>query len=237
MTKIDPGFPVPQITVEFVEFLDELGNPRQYNRFYPGESAMVRIHARNDGGSADIAVSLKLDDDGIGPPAYDSHQTVPSEDIRRFFATTTGAAEVFEFLWEVPPDPSTNLYDYSIEFHDQTNTLGYYLGGWVSDAFALCGPIHLLAPADGAYVENPPVLMWHPGCDDVFAAEFSLDPQFSGPTRVTPILSSPSYSIPVTIWNRIPRFTTIYWRAKGADTLGISPGIHTSFEAWSFTKY
>ena len=235
MTKLDPDFPVPRITIESVKFLDEFGSPRQYNRFYPQERILVRIRARNDGDIADVAVSLKLDDDGVEPLAYDSHATTPPEDITSFFAGT-GGVEIFEFLWEVPSDPSTNLYDYSIEFHDQTNTLGYYPGGWVSDAFAVCGPIHLLVPADGAYVENPPVLMWHPGCDDVFAVEFSLDPEFRGAKRMTPILSSPSYSIPATVWNRIPRFTTIYWRAIGADTFGVSPGIHTSIEAWSFIK-
>ena len=183
-----------------------------------------------------LLVSLKLDDDGVGPPAYDSHAIAPPEDIVSYFAGA-GGVQIFEFLWEVPSDPPTNLYDYSIEFHDQTDTLGYYLGGWVSDAFAVCGPIHLLVPADGAYIDGPPTLMWHPGCDDVFAVEFSLDPNFLGPRRMTHLLTSPSLSIPSALWARVPHDTTIYWRVLGADTFGVSPGIHTSIEAWSFTKY
>jgi peptidoglycan/xylan/chitin deacetylase (PgdA/CDA1 family) len=130
MSKIDPGFPVPIITIESVEFLDEFGNPRPCDPFFVGERILVRVTARNDGDGADVAVSLKLDDDGIEPFVYDSHQALPSENIVGFFATTTGSAETFEFPWEIPDVASTNLFDYSIEFHDQTNTLGFSLDGW-----------------------------------------------------------------------------------------------------------
>lgn len=237
MTNIDPDFSVPEIVIESVEFLDEFGNTRMYNRFYQGERILVRVTARNLGDGAYVAVSLKLDDDGIEPFAYDSHQAIPSEDIVRFFAATTGSAETFEFLWEAPADASTGLYDYSIEFHDQTNTLGFSLSGWVADMLAVCGGIHLLGPVDNTFIGSPPTFTWEPGCSEIFVVEFSFDPGFGAAKRSTPILSAPTYTVPQGVWNGVPRFRSIYWRVRGAEIDVAPPVLHTSAEVRSFRKY
>ena len=236
MTKIDPAFPVPRITIESVEFLDEFGRPRVYNRFYVGERILVRVTARNDGDSAGVAVSLKLDGDGVGPFAYDSHQTIPSEDIVRFFATTSGSGEAFEFIWEVSSDTTTNLYDYSIEFRDQTDTLGFAVSGWAPDALAVCEGIHLYGPGNGSYLTDPPVFTWQPGCSDLFIVEFSFDPAFGTAVR-SPVLSTSTYTPPQALWNGVPLYRTIYWRVRGAETVLTPPTINTSAEAWSFLRY
>jgi hypothetical protein len=237
MTKIEPDFPVPIITVESVEFLDEFGAPRQHDRFYLGESILVRVTARNEGDGADVAVSLKLDDDGIEPFAYDSHQALPSEDIVRFFATTAASAETFEFRWEIADDASTDLYDYSVEFHDQTNTLGFSLGGWAPDMLEVCGGLRLLGPADGSTLTGRPTFTWQPGCNDIFVVDFSFNPAFRGAVRTTPILSTSTFSLPRRVWKRTPRRRTIYWRVRGAER-GVTPlVVNTSAEVWSFLRY
>jgi hypothetical protein len=64
----------------------------------------------------------------------------------------------------------------------------------------------------------------------------SHDPLFLGAKRRSPVLSSFSLSIPAAPWSRVPRYATMYWRVKGADSLGVSPGILLSAETWSFIK-
>jgi len=237
MTKLDPNFPVPEIVVEAVEFLDEFGSPREFNSFHAGETMLIRLHARNDGAGAEVTVSLRLDDDGTEPIAYDSHLAAPLGDVSRFFPTTTGEAETFEFLWSVPSDASAGAYGYLVEFHDQTYTLGYSLGEWIGDAFTVCGNVRLLLPADGAFIMQPPGFNWDPGCDNIFVVEFSFYPEFTGARRLTPIISGPEYAFPAAVWDRIPRFRRVYWSVWRADTSGVCPGIRVSEEIRTFRRF
>jgi len=238
MSKLDPTFPVPEITVESVEFLDEFGASTPGGKFYPGERMIIKVSARNDGAGADVALSLRLDiDGGIKPLVYNSRWTVPSEDIRRYFPPTTGSTETFEFLWEIPPDAAAGSYDYEIKFRDQAYVLGYALGEWVNDSFVVCDNIHLLWPSDGALIQDPPTFYWDAGCANIFVVDFSFDPGFNAGIRTTPILSTSSFAIPPSVWNRVPLYRRIYWRVRGADT-NIAPlSVITSEEVWSFWKY
>lgn len=238
MTALDPGFPLPEITVESIEFLDSSGNPRQDNSFHPGETITVRITARNDGEGADITLSLALDDDGGAEPlVYDSHQTVLPEDIQRYFPPTTGSPETFEFLWEIPSGASAGAYDCAVEFHDDPYVLGFAFSGWNNDVFTVCDNIRLIGPANGAFLENSPTFSWDPGCDTLFVVQFYFNPGSGYILGTTPVLSEPSFVIPAWVWNFLPAYRRIYWRVWGADENVTPIRIEVGEEVYSFVKY
>jgi peptidoglycan/xylan/chitin deacetylase (PgdA/CDA1 family) len=237
--KLDPAFPVPDIVIESVEFLDNTGNLRDGNIFKEGETLTVRVRARNNGQGANVALSLRLDNDGgTEPRIYDSHQTNPSQDIRRYFPTTiTDSPVAFDFRWQIPVNAAEGAYDYAVEFHDQTYVLGYALSGWVEDIFTVRRSLRLLGPLEGSNLSMPPTFLWNPGCNNRFVVDFSLDPTFATTLRSTRALTTPSFSVPASTWNRIPKYNIIYWRVRGADA-AVSPiQIETSRETWWFIRY
>ncbi|MBI4830488.1 MAG: polysaccharide deacetylase family protein [Candidatus Lindowbacteria bacterium] len=238
MRKLDSDFPLPDIVIESVEFLDDLGNPRANNLFDEGETATVRVLAHNNGEDANVILSLNLDiDSGLAPLIYESHQTSPSQDIHRYFPTTTGTPEVFEFQWQIPPGAESGVYDYSLEFRDDTYILGYALTGWVEDSFNVCANIHLLGPPKGSNLSARPTFSWNPGCNSSFVVDFSYDAAFATTVRTTPVLTTSSFPVSTTTWNKTPKNKRIYWRVRGAD-LSVSPvEIETSQETWWFVRY
>jgi hypothetical protein len=100
----------------------------------------------------------------------------------------------------------------------------------------VCAPIHLLAPPDGAIFPTTPTLCWGPSCNTDFVIEFSFDPDFTSIFAQTPPITGHLFPVPLTFWERVPKYRTIYWRVKG-ENRNISPrGTHTSEETWSLQR-
>lgn len=239
MRKLDPSFHLPDIAIESVEFLDSAGNSRGNNTFKEGETVTVRVLARNDGQGANVILSLSLDNDGgLEPVVYDSHQINPPQDIRRYFPTTiTDSPVAFDFHWQIPAGATEGAYDCMVEFRDEAHVLGYALSGWVEDIFTVCRSIHLLGPLDGSNLQTPVTFSWTAGCNNRFVVDFSFDPTFASTLRSTRVLTTSSFSVPASTWNRIPKNKIIYWRVRGADAAVSPVRIETSRETWWFVRY
>ncbi|RJP18915.1 MAG: hypothetical protein C4520_13640 [Candidatus Abyssobacteria bacterium SURF_5] len=103
-------------------------------------------------------------------------------------------------------------------------------------AVAATEEIHLLKPLNYSYKEGSPTFEWSPGSDDRFKIEYSFDPNFGRILWRTPLLSTPSYKVAASEWDRLPAERRVYWRVKGGSSTDGSGAIHTSAEVWSFWK-
>jgi hypothetical protein len=94
-----------------------------------------------------------------------------------------------------------------------------------------------VSPEDGAFPSSAPTFTWIVFGGDTNA--FKLDFAFSlaGPVYTTPVIWGTSWSMPRSVWNRIPSGSTIYWRVKGADLADTPLTILYSDEnLWYFHK-
>lgn len=102
--------------------------------------------------------------------------------------------------------------------------------------------IHLLGPADLSTFSSPPSFSWSldGGADNVFAVDASLTPGFeqyySTYEDLSQLVRETDWTMPLSVWNKIPSGKQIYWRVRGAD-LDVTPlTIIASDEIWSFDK-
>jgi len=102
--------------------------------------------------------------------------------------------------------------------------------------------MNLASPVSGAVLSAPPVFEWTAteGIDGVYAVDFSLSPFFDKYWSTFEQLGQPlyttSWSVPSSIWNRLPSDTPLYWRVRGAD-LDQKPLVAVfSDEIWFFRK-
>jgi hypothetical protein len=63
-----------------------------------------------------------------------------------------------------------------------------------------------------------------------------MAPSLSGPLYSSPKLYEPTWTMPTSIWNRIPSGSYVYWRVRGADLDYWPLTIITSDEVWWFYK-
>jgi PKD repeat protein len=106
----------------------------------------------------------------------------------------------------------------------------------VPDAIEVYDTIRLLAPANGAYVQEPPTFRWSGSVNNQFRAEYSYDPTFARVLASTPILTRSSFTVPLPVWEGVPTYKKIYWRVRGANSDVTPLEIHMS-EVWTFWKY
>ena len=139
----DPAVSLPKITVTSVTYLDpSTGKPLAANQLVPGQSVRVHVTATNAGLSLVVVAGLRLDSDSI--PAngivYDSHLTVPGQDIQTTFAPGT---KTFDWTWQVPASAAVGQYYADLQFHDQRYVLGFKDSGW-QQAFSVAAPASVL---------------------------------------------------------------------------------------------
>ncbi len=101
--------------------------------------------------------------------------------------------------------------------------------------------ITLNSPQNLANVSSPPTFSWTPdgGTNCVFAVDLALSP--TGPIYSTyenmhqPIHVT-TWTMPASIWNKIPSGKRVYWRVRGADMDVVPRNIITSNSVRSFYK-
>jgi peptidoglycan/xylan/chitin deacetylase (PgdA/CDA1 family) len=80
MRQLDSGFPVPDIAIDSIEYLDAAtGNPLTDAEALQGQDVVISVTATNRGSPVMVSASLNLDSDSDHENglAYDSHQTSP----------------------------------------------------------------------------------------------------------------------------------------------------------------
>ena len=127
LSKIDPAFQVPIITLDSVEFLDSIGNP--ISQIDACQEVFVRVVASNLGPDTDVVVSLNIDDmDHTNGVLYDSHQ-VGSDKIVRINSGNNSFDQTWQ--WVIPCNTSGPL-EYILGFHDQNYVLRFHSSDWQS---------------------------------------------------------------------------------------------------------
>lgn len=102
--------------------------------------------------------------------------------------------------------------------------------------------IVLVSPQNSAQLSSPPTFTWTTdgGRDNSFAVDGSLSAGFtnywSTYNNGGKILKGNSWTMPLSVWNRIPPGTRMYWRIRGTDSAHQPLVILFSDQTWSFTK-
>jgi len=102
--------------------------------------------------------------------------------------------------------------------------------------------IYLESPSDQVDLSSPPVFVWSPdgGIENVFAVDFSFSPGFttyySTYEHLHLLIRQENWSMPITIWNRIPNNSYVFWRVRGADMNEAPLKLVTSLETRWFHK-
>ena len=144
MRKVDPHFPLPQITVDGIDVFDKAGG-RIETLLRPGDTVSVRVDVRNSGDPFDVQASLRVAAGGESGPLYDSH--AQGVDVTLYLAGHT--TQRFEYDWTIPVNAIEG--DYRVEFavYDRYRVLEFFRSG--GDALE---PIHVRA-ASGAGSTQP----------------------------------------------------------------------------------
>ncbi len=102
--------------------------------------------------------------------------------------------------------------------------------------------IALQSPADQVTFSSRPTFSWsaNGGANDVFAIDLSYTPTFvstwSSYDNMHQLIRGTSWTLPLSIWNKIGSGSRVYWRVRGAD-LAVQPlSITTSGQVRSFYK-
>ncbi len=121
------------------------------------------------------------------------------------------------------------------------NSLSFGMANCELSADAGLTQINLVSPEGVPTLSAPPTFFWtvDGGTSNVYAVDFSIPPNvplWSTQANLHQLIYDTSWTMPSTIWNKIPSGKTVYWRVRGAD-LDVSPRvIVTSDEVRSFVK-
>jgi hypothetical protein len=114
-----------------------------------------------------------------------------------------------------------------------------------SDTFQIEGSlaaINLQSPANLATLTSPPTFTWtaNGGADNVYAVDASLTPGFtkywSTYNNMRLLIRDTRWTMSLSVWNKIPTGTPIYWRVRGVDMAASPRPLIKSAQTWSFTK-
>ena len=134
MSKVNPDFAVPSITIDSIKFVDKASG-QILTKVSPGQPVKVRVSATNSGSPQDVVLSVNIDDlDTTNGLLYDSHQTTPAQDLTFSFGKETVEKD---FDWTVPAATSTSTLKVIAGFHDTYYVLGYAYSSWDSNTIAV----------------------------------------------------------------------------------------------------
>ena len=122
MRRVDPDFPLPNISLDGFSILDSAGDER--SRFYPGETLTITLDAFNWGSPTDVRATLQVT--GTSSTIYNSHWISPTEDV--VVQPFSYSSDPTEFTYRVSLSETAIVGDYSYSFNifDIYYLLDYY---------------------------------------------------------------------------------------------------------------
>ncbi|RJP17128.1 MAG: hypothetical protein C4520_17560 [Candidatus Abyssobacteria bacterium SURF_5] len=102
--------------------------------------------------------------------------------------------------------------------------------------------IDLVSPADLAVVTSPPTFTWAAdgGANNKFAVDVSASPGFatyySTYEDLGLMIGTNSWTMPLSVWNKVPVGVQLYWRVRGVDLNHTPRTIITSTGSRRFTR-
>jgi peptidoglycan/xylan/chitin deacetylase (PgdA/CDA1 family) len=120
MRKVDPGFPIPDITVDSVQV--RLADDTPDSCFSPGETITFAVTATNHGDTVATQAALYLDDDADHADSY--YHGVTSEHL------ANSESKRFQFALTLPDNVDLGHHDYAVDFDDEYGVLGFKHSGW-----------------------------------------------------------------------------------------------------------
>ena len=121
MRAIDPNFPLPDITIDSVEYFHQDGTPG--TTFSRGETITVAVTASNDGDPVNVQVALQLDDD-------DDHSGSLYYNNALSGSLGNGETKTFNFVVTLPDDVALGQHYYAVPFRDEYDVLGFKYSDW-----------------------------------------------------------------------------------------------------------
>ena len=146
MRRLDPEYPIPDISLTSIEIRDAEGRLR--TKLVPGELASVTASARNSTTASAVDASVQLVIERGGEVVYDSHLQLPSEDVVLSPFPNNSEDQSIQYSWQIPNDAALGNYSYLFCVNDITDLLTLFCSG----------PSPLVELA-----ESPVSILAHPG--------------------------------------------------------------------------
>lgn len=122
MRRVDPEFPLPNISLDDFSIIDSAGFER--TKYYPGETLSITFLANNWGSPVDIQGTLQLS--GTSSIIYNSHWLSPTEDIiLEPFANDSEPAQ-FTYVVSLSETIPIDEYQCSFNVYDSSYLLNFY---------------------------------------------------------------------------------------------------------------
>jgi peptidoglycan/xylan/chitin deacetylase (PgdA/CDA1 family) len=131
LRRVDPDFPIPDITLGAVQVLNAGGTPGSW--FCPGETITLTVAVTNNGDPVTASIALHLDDDADHSAVYYSKVTA----ARLPSAQTTTLTYPFYLPGNLAPGPHYAAFS----FHDEHQVLGFGHSDWLAP-FTLADTCH-----------------------------------------------------------------------------------------------
>jgi peptidoglycan/xylan/chitin deacetylase (PgdA/CDA1 family) len=213
MRRVDPDFPLPNITLYNYTTYDDSGGIR--DRFYLGEPITMTARVSNWWSPVNVTGALNLS--AGSDTMYDSHTQDPIADVHLDPLPYGSNSGVFSYAWRIPETAPTGLYSYTLDVKDEFFLLGYYDSG-ARPAFTVeAPPISLLMSPEEIILspnENTE-LVFTVSYSGVDAEQMVLTVSLSSGLTVT-------QAIPSVLWTEYPIGSWV--QAKGCS----NPCIQTS---------
>jgi peptidoglycan/xylan/chitin deacetylase (PgdA/CDA1 family) len=179
MRRLDPAFPLPNISAKSFQAKDAFGRAR--TQFYPGEALTLAYEVYNWEIStlADGTIGRLALQNGTAT-AYDSH--LAANDVAIVPFSGSGAVSAFQYAWNIPMGPEApGSYTYKPAITDPTGLLGYYQPAPAAAFEVIVKPIGVtMAPARLPVLGEALTLTFTVRMDDSQAASDTyLDVSFS----------------------------------------------------------
>ncbi|MBI5117115.1 right-handed parallel beta-helix repeat-containing protein [Candidatus Poribacteria bacterium] len=117
--------------------------------------------------------------------------------------------------------------------------MGYHYGLFVPSGLT---QINLLSPANQSVLSSAPTFTWTAdgGASSVYAVDLSYSANFSSYwstyNNMHQLIDQTSWTMPASIWNKIPHGKLVYWKVRGADLDHTPLEVIYSVEVRSFNK-
>jgi hypothetical protein len=149
----DPDLGIPDLSVTEIQYLDPITlNPLDIMQIHRGQAVSVKVNVKNEATPVGVIATLKLGSDGNhnNGTIYDSHATMPSQDIQVICPWGNSS---FQWTWTVPDDAPIGQYYWKVSFNDPHYVLVFKNSNWQTAFQVASGSSMMSMPTT---VEAPP---------------------------------------------------------------------------------